>query len=186
MAEDIGDDGVVAEGVLGGGDAACRLEADLAAACLVVCGDALAHHEGGSRSGVDVNLAGRGLDEVGAGFHCQEGSVRDILEAYEQAGFKNHLEHHLAAELCGFAVDDLLHTDNLVKGLLAVAFEERVEGEDDVDFLCAVSHGKGAFEFLDLNEALGRREAARNHGHVELRIVSGLGDRLGEVWINAD
>ena len=76
-----------------------------------------------------VDLAGRGLDEVGAGGHGQDRGATDVVERLELAGLEDHLEVRLAA--------GLLDRDDLVEDRAVVAGQEGAAVDDHVDLVGA-------------------------------------------------
>ena len=82
----------VLDGLLGGPDAARRLHAHDAPGRAVEVADRLEHHERDRQRGGGRDLAGGGLDEVGAGGHRQDARAPDVVERLELAGLQDDLE----------------------------------------------------------------------------------------------
>src|SRR5690606_8889925 len=110
------------------------------------------HGEGGLEGGVDLLLAGRGLDEVGAGQHANQRGPGDSGEGREFAGAEDGLDVGVAASGA--------HGPDLVVEALPVALQHQPALDDDVDLPGAVGD-RG----LDLLEpGLNRGEAVREGG----------------------
>ena len=78
--------------VLGGPDAAGRLDADLAAGELAPVAHGLEHDQGDGQRRRGRDLAGGGLDEVAAGQHRQLRGAPDVVVGDELAGLEDDLE----------------------------------------------------------------------------------------------
>ena len=137
---------------LGGADAARGFEADRHAGALSVLADGAHHGERDGQSGVDGFLAGRGLDEVGAGHHRHPTGARDVAQGHQVAGAEDGFHVHGAAGV-------LEGSDFVIKSV-PVAVEDVGAGDDDVDLRGASFDGAA-----NLLDALGeRREAGGESG----------------------
>src|SRR5580658_3519133 len=120
----------VPDGVLGGADAAGRLDADLAAVDIAEVAHSLEHDQGGRERGGRGDLAGRGLDEVGAGQHGQPGGTPHVVQRDQLASLQDDLE-------VGGCVDDLTDGGDLVVDQLVVPGQEGAAVDDHVDLVGA-------------------------------------------------
>src|SRR3984885_11827338 len=116
----------VADGILGGADTAGRLDADLATVDGPEVPDGLQHDQGDRERGGRADLAGRGLDEVGAGQHGQPRGTPHVVQGDQLAGLQDDLEVG-SASLAGGAggcLDDLADGGDLVVDQLVVPGQE--------------------------------------------------------------
>ena len=98
---------------------------------------------------------------------------------------QDHLQDDRTAKFGGDLVDALAAQEDFLAGGVVVPFQEGIEGQDDVDFIGTFPDGLLDLGQLHLDEALRGREAARDGGHVQLRVLAGLPDDGGEVRIDA-
>src|SRR5262245_60486699 len=82
----------VGDGELRFADATCGFHADASAGRVEVIADRLQHHERHRQRRGRLDLARRGLDEIGAGMHGEETRTAHAIERAELAGLENHLE----------------------------------------------------------------------------------------------
>src|SRR5260370_15421998 len=106
------DQNQIADGVLGGADAAGRLDADLAAVGRPEVPYGLQHDQGDRERGGRADLAGRGLDEVGAGQHGQPRGTAHVVQRDQLAGLQDDLQvssyFDYLADGANFVVDQLV------------------------------------------------------------------------------
>src|ERR1700722_9297458 len=113
----------VADGVLGGADAAGRLDADLAAVGGPEVPDGLQHDQGDRERGGRSDLAGGGLDEVGTGQHGQPRGTPHVVQSDQLAGLQDDLD-------VGICFDDLADGGDLVVDQLVVPGQEGAAVDD--------------------------------------------------------
>src|ERR1700689_2549060 len=148
----------VADGVLGGADAAGGLDADLAAVVLAEVADGLQHDQGHRERGGGGDLTGRGLDEVGARQHGQPRSAPHVVQRDQFAGLQDHLEMGSAA--------GLLDRDDLVEDLLVAAGEEAAPVDHHVHLVGAGRDRVLHVGQLDVQAGPAARERGGHTGHV--------------------
>ena len=178
LAQHFLDDGVVDEGVVHRIDASGRLESHFIARFIEIFLDGLAHDVGRFGRGGRLQLAGRGLDEVGAGIHRQDGRGLDVRGRAQGACLENHLQVLVLARLLQFL--------NLVAHAFIVAHEELAYGDHDVYLVGAVHDGHGRFGHLDFGEGLRGGETARYAGYLHVFHFERVLHNLGEVGVDAD
>src|SRR5690242_568949 len=91
------------DGVLRGPDPSGRLHADLPVRGVAEVADRLEHHVADREGGGWGDLAGRRLDEVGAGQHGQPARPADVVERHQLAGLEDHLQVRGAGGLLDLA-----------------------------------------------------------------------------------
>ena len=185
-SEDRRYDGVVAQSILRGRNTAGRLEADLAPGLGIESLDSLAHDEGGHRRGVDLHLAGRGLDEIGAGLHREEGGGGDVGRGYQQTRLKDDLQDDTSSLTLARCIDGLAHRGDFRLDRIVITGQESVERQDDVDLVRTGLDCHLTFAYLHFQETLGSGEAARDSRHMQGRILALRSDRRREVGEYAD
>src|SRR5579863_10416738 len=164
----------VAYGVLGGADAAGRLDADLAAAGVPEVPHGLQHDQGNRERGGRADLAGRGLDEVGAGQHGQPRGAPHVVQGDQLAGFQDDLE-------VSSCFDDLADGGDLVVDELIVPGQEGAAVDDHVDLVGPRLDGVLRVSQLDRQAGPAAGERGGHAGHVDAGALD-LGDRqMGEV-----
>ena len=166
------------ERVLGAAHPARRLEADLEAGALAIVAQRPHHDEAHRQGGVDVFLAGRGLDEIGARLHRDHAGGVDVAQGLEVAGGEDGLQVGRAAGLA--------HRGDLVVERAPFAVEHMGAGDDDVDFAGAL-----ADRVSDLGEPLLERrqaggKAGGDRGDGNSRSRQGLDGRRDHGGIDAD
>ena len=150
--------------VLGGADAARGLEADVVARRVAIVAERAQHDEAHRQRRVDILLACRGLDEIGARLHGDHARSIDIAEGLEFAGGEDRLHVRLAA---GFA-----HRRHLVVKRRPVAVEDVGAADHDVDFTGALADGVADFgepqrQRHEAGGKAGRDRSDRNAGALE-------------------
>lgn len=178
VAEHLADYRVVGHGVFGGAHASGGLEADAASGRLVVFADAAAHHVCGLERGPAVDLARRGLDEVGVAVHGQYRGVPDQFGRLETSGLEYHLQFG--------ATGRVLELDDLVAELLVIAVEQHSDVEHDVNLVGASLAGQRDVGDLDGLERLARRESGGDDTNVDALDVEVRADNLREIAVDAD
>ena len=93
-----------------------------------------------------VDLAGRGLDEVGAGGHREDRRAAHVVVRLELAGLEDDLEVRVAGRLLD--LDDLLEHGRVVAG------QERAAIDDHVDLVGAGVDRRARLGELDVTERL--------------------------------
>lgn len=186
LAKDGAYDRVIAHCIKGGRDAACSLESNLLAGCLKVLLNALAHHVCGLGRGVDLHLAGRGLDEIGTVFHCEEGGFGNEFRSNEKAGLEDDLQDYGAAQFGSYLVDAPTGSKDLCTGGFKVSGEEAVQGKDYVNFVGTAAHCQFNLVEFHLQEALGRGETAGYGSHMDVGVAAQGSDHVSKVGIHAD
>src|SRR5579863_5090441 len=175
----------VAYGVLGGADAAGRLDADLAAAGVPEVPHGLQHDQGNRERGGRADLAGRGLDEVGAGQHGQPRGTSHVVQRDQLAGFQDDLEVSSAGG-AGGRFDDLADGGDLVIHQLVVPGQEGAAVDDHVHLVGARLDRVPGVGQLDLHAGPAAGERGGHAGHVDAGPLD-LGRReVSEVWVDAD
>ena len=171
-------DDEVLDRLLRGADPARRLHPDDAAGLVVDVADRLEHAErhGQRRGGVD--LAGRRLDEVGAGGHREQRRAADVVVRAELAGLEDHLQVRGAA--------GLLHLDDLVVDLGVAAGEERAAVDHHVDLVGAERNRLTHIRELDRERRLAGRERGRDRSHLHAGSVEPRLRGRDEIRIDAD
>ena len=137
-------------------DAAGRLVADLEAGALVVFADRAHHHQRHGNGRVDAFLAGRGLDEIGAGHHADPRGLGHVFQRDQVAGGEDRLHVRVAA---GLAVGH-----HLVVQRLPVAGQDVLAGDDDVDLGGAGGHRQFDLAQLGFHAGQAGREGGRHGG----------------------
>ena len=122
---------------------------------LVICSYCLAHHISRHWGSVHADLAGRGLDEVRTGFHCQERGFRDCPRSYEQTCLEYHLQHDFLAHCLSLGVYRFSHCTNFLRCPALISRQEGIESQDYVNLVSARLDCQFAFPNLDFKEALG-------------------------------
>ena len=161
----------VLERILRGANAAGRLEADRVAGLLEVLADHPAHHDAERNRRVHAFLAGRRLDEVGAGLHRDHARPRDVAERRQLAGGENRLHVRVAAGLAEAA--------HLVVQRLVVAREHVRARDDDVDLLRAGGHARADLLDALLDRAQARREIPSTPRRPECPIPASASTAVG-------
>src|SRR5580704_16715745 len=124
------DQNQIADGVLGGADAAGGLDADLAPVGRAEVPNGLQHDQGDRERGGRADLAGRGLDEVGAGQHGQPRGTAHVVQRDQLAGLQDDLE-------VGGIFDDFADGGDLVVDQLVVPGQEGAAVNDHVHLVGA-------------------------------------------------
>ena len=166
LAQHGSDNGIIAGRISRRGHTASRLETDLDAGEFVVGGYALAHHEGGYRGGVHLDLSRRGLYEIGAGLHREEGGLGYVFRTYENTGLDYDLEYYTASLTLCNRVYAMAYLKDLIRGPLVVSCHESIESQHYIHLVSSLFNCKFAFLELDLDEALRAWETSRNDSHV--------------------
>ena len=177
-AERLVHDDKVAERLLRGADAAGQLEPDGAAGLLAEVADRLGHAERDRRCRCDADLAGRGLDHVGAGGHGEHRREADHVVGAQLADLEDRLEVGLAARR--------LRRGDLVMHDVESARQERVAVDHDVDLVGAVGDRPSDVLQAPVVVGLPRREGPGNRGDLDRRAREGLGGHGDERWVDAD
>ena len=140
--------------------------------------DGLEHHERDREGGGGGDLAGRGLDEVGAGQHGQPRRPADVVVGGQLAGLEDDLEVGVAAGRPG--------GDDLVVDVEVAAGQEGAAVDDHVDLVGAGLDGGPGVGQLDVERRPARGEGGGDRGDVD----AGAGQRLDrhrhEVAVDAD
>ncbi|EWH01048.1 hypothetical protein Q427_16065 [Halomonas sp. BC04] len=162
----------VGGGVLGGTHAAGGLEAHVAPACL----DRGEQDPGGIQGGIDGYLAGGGLEEIGTAVDGEHAGPVDQPRLLELAGFKDHLEHGIAAlPLAG---------GDQFTAYLGIARHQGAIREDHVDLVGTGGDGRAGLgrSTLDVCVAVGE---VGHRGHLHLAGQALLGQCILAVPMKA-
>ena len=111
------------------------------------------------RVAAGLDLAGRRLDEVGAGGDREQRRAPDVVVRPELAGLEDHLQVGVAA--------GLLHLHDLVEDLRVAAGEERAAVDHHVDLVGAELDGLADVGELDVERRLAGRERRRDRGDLD-------------------
>ena len=117
--------GQVNQRILGLGNAACGLVADLDPRRGLIGADGADHGERDGQRGVDAFLAGGGFDEIGACHHAHERGARDISERAKLARGQDRLDMCRAAGRAKCA--------HFIVKRLPVSGQHMAARDDDVD-----------------------------------------------------
>ena len=94
LSENLADERIVANGIIGRRHAARHLESHLASRLLVIFLNGMEHHVSSLESGARINLACRRLDEIRARIHRQDSRV--AIEKARENGKPEHLIEKIA------------------------------------------------------------------------------------------
>ena len=155
-AERLVQDAQVLDRELGVADPAGRLHPHPAAGLGLDVADRLEHAQGHGQGRGRADLAGGGLDEVGARGHRQERGAADVVVGAELTGLEDHLEVR--------GRRGLLHPHDLVVHLGVAARQERSPVDHHVDLVGAELDRRPHVGQLDLDRRLARREGGRDRG----------------------
>src|SRR5579862_311507 len=156
LAEFFFDEGQPIGGLLGGANAAGRLEANGHARLLCVLSDSAKHNQTHGKSGICRFFAGRGLDKIRARHHGDKTGASDIAEGQQIAGAENHLYVGGAASLAegGYFVVESLPP----------SAENMSAGDDDINFVGARLEGAANFGNTLGQRRQSRGKSSRNRG----------------------
>ena len=160
-AQRLVEDAEVLDRLLRGPDPAGGLHPDDAPGLVVDVADHLEHAERHRQRRGRAHLAGRGLDEVGAGRDREQRGAADVVVGAELAGLEDHLQMRGAARL--------LDPDDLVDDLRVAAGEEGAAVDHHVDLVGAELDRLAHVGELDVDRRLAGREGGRDGGDPDAR-----------------
>ena len=164
--------------VLGRADAARRLDAAVLAGGAVPVAHGLQHHLHDGQGGGGGDLAGGGLDHVGAREQREPGGAAHVVVARQLAGLQDDLEVGAAA--------GLLDGDDLVVHLAVAAGEEGAAVDHHVDLAGARVDGERGVGQLDRQRRPARRERRGHRRDDDAGAAQPLDRHAGEVGVDAD
>src|SRR5579875_2633442 len=177
----------VPDGVLGGADAAGRLDADLAAVRLAEVPHRLQHDQRHRQRGGRGDLAGGCLDEVGAGEHGQPRGAAHVVQRDKLAGLQDHLQARPAGlPGCSGGVARLPDRGDLVVDGLVGPGQEGAAVDHHVDLVRARRDRRLHVGELDVQAGTAAGERGGDAGHAHAAALQlGRGD-VHEVRVHAD